>query len=74
MRQMVGGQVVDIQRESNGQIDVGALRRQLRLPNNRVLIAQNPNGSNRLMSSKGLERLDPYEHLMDVPWMKRGSV
>ncbi len=73
MRRIVGGQEVEIPEGRNGRVDVNELRSRLGLPRNRMLIAQNPDGSNRVVSNRGKVALSPYEHLIDAPTLVRGG-
>jgi hypothetical protein len=73
MQHMVNGRVVELQTQPDGSIDSDALRQAAGIPENRQLILQLPDGSNRIINPGENIRVPPQQFFMDAPVHKRGS-
>lgn len=72
MQHMVNGRVVELQTQPDGSIDSDALRQAAGIPENRQLILQLPDGSNRIINPGENIRVPPQQFFMDAPVHKRG--
>ena len=72
MRHMVNGRVVDIPMESDGSVDSDALRAAAGVPEDRPLIHQLTDGSNRIVNPAEILRLNPGQCFIDAPPHRRG--
>jgi hypothetical protein len=69
---MVNGRLVDIPMEPDGSIDSDALRAAAGIPDDRPLIQQLPDGSNRIVNPAETLHVKPGQYYIDAPPHRRG--
>ena len=74
MRQMVDGRVVEVSTRSDGSVQSGALRQAAGIPDDRQLVLQLPDGSNRIINPGEDVNLPPDQFFTEIPAHKRGFV
>ena len=73
MKQMINGRLVELQTDRNGGIDSGLLRRAAGIPDDRPLILQMPDGSNKIVNPGERVSVSPTQSFIDAPAHKRGT-
>jgi len=73
MRHMVNGRIVGVPAEANGSVQSDAIRRAARIPQDRPLILQLPDGSNKIINPGENVSLTSDQFFIDAPAHKRGS-
>jgi hypothetical protein len=73
MKHMVNGRLVELSTERDGSIDSDRLRKAAGIPDDRPLILQMPDGSNRVVNPGERVYLKPGESIIDAPEHKRGD-
>jgi hypothetical protein len=68
-RIFVGGREIEVQ---GGQISVEELRQAAGIPANRALIRQNYSGANTMLPRRGYIKVNPGDHIRDMPIAIRG--
>ncbi len=74
MRHMVNGRIVEMFVESDGSIQSDALRRAAGVSDDRQLILQLPDGSNRIINPGENVKVPPDQFFLDAPAHKRGPL
>jgi hypothetical protein len=71
---MINGRVVDVPTDSTGTLDSDALRVEAKIPEDRPLVLQLPNGKNLIINPGESIRVDPGQYFVDAPIHRRGWV
>lgn len=74
MKHMVNGRIVELQTGDDGCVDSDLLRQAAGIPEDRPLILQLPDGSNRIINPGEQVRVSPEQFFVDAPAHKRGDV
>lgn len=69
---MIGGRMVEIPTDGKGMADVSEIRERADIPRDRTLVAQEPDGANRVLPKRGKVLLGPYTQFLDAPSATRG--
>lgn len=72
MKLYVGGREIEIPKDEQGKVNVVEVRRQLNLPDNRMLIQQKSTGENVILPDKGQVLLNPYDRFIESGRAVRG--
>jgi len=73
MKHMVNGQLFELSTEPDGSVDSNRLRKAAGIPEDRPLILQMPDGSNRVINPGERVYLRPGEAVIDAPEHVRGG-
>lgn len=73
MQQMINGHLVEVSTESDGSVDSDILRMAAKIPSDRPLILQMPDGSNKIINPGEKVKVAPEQHFTDAPAHKRGT-
>ncbi len=73
MKHMVNGQLFELPTEPDGSVDSNRLRKASGIPEDRPLILQMPDGSNRVINPGERVYLRPGEAVIDAPEHVRGG-
>lgn len=73
MKHMVNGKVVELVAGPDGSIQSDALRKAAGITDDRQLLIQLPDGSNRLINPGETIKVPPEQYFTDAPAHKRGS-
>ena len=72
MRHMVNGRIVELEPEPDGSVNSDVLRRAANVPDDRQLILQLPDGTNRVINPGENVRVPQQQFFVDAPAHKRG--
>ena len=73
MRQMVNGKIVEVFTNLDGSVSSDAIRKAARIPGDRPLILQQPDGSNTIINPGQNVPLTSDQYFSDIPMHKRGT-
>lgn len=73
MKHMVNGKMFELPTEPDGSVDSNRLRKAAGIPDDRPLILQMPDGSNRVINPGERVYLRPGEAVIDAPEHVRGG-
>lgn len=72
MKTIVNQRVLDVPTNTDGSIDADSLRLLARIPSNRALVLQQPDGGNRVVNPGEKLTLQPDTAFVDAPLHIRG--
>lgn len=73
MKQIINGKGIDIPVNSDGSIEADTLRQLARIPTNRALVLQQPDGRNRIVNPGERLAIQPLTTFVDAPLHERGA-
>jgi hypothetical protein len=73
VKHVVNGKFIEVITASDGTVDAAELRKAAGIPDDRPLIVQLPDGSNRLINANENVPVAPGQTFIDAPAHKRGD-
>ena len=67
MKHIVNGRFIELETAGDGTLDSNALRKAAGVPDDRPLVVQMPDGSNKIVNSGESVRVDPGMCFFDAP-------
>ena len=73
MKHVINGRFIELETADDGTVDSNALREAAGIPEDRPLVVQMPDGSNKVVNSGESVRVSPGQFFFDAPSHKRGN-